>query len=60
MPKTAAMKKSEATKNRHRNAIAHFQKWRKEHPKAGIKKQVEMFDFLVDTANSLSEEDLAA
>ena len=43
-------------KNRHRNAIQHFRKWKKEHPKATLNEQIEMFDFLVDTTTATSME----
>ena len=49
-------KKSEVNK-RHKLAISHFRKWLKENPKARRRQRVEMFDFLVDTAGSLNEDE---
>lgn len=46
-------------RDRHKNAIAHFQKWRRDHPKATLEEQVKQFDFLVDTSKLQQELDAA-
>jgi len=37
-------------RRRHREAIAGFQKWRAQHPKAKLNRQIQVFDAFVDGA----------
>ena len=46
-------------RDRHKNAIAHFQKWRRENKDATLEEQVKQFDFLVDTSMMQQELDAA-
>ena len=38
-------------RDRHRQAIAEFQRWKRQHPKAKLAKQIQVFDAYIDDAS---------